>query len=120
MDLLREYLMAAPLTPERALSLPNAELRRIAIECMGPDIFFAGLKSTVIHTDTDGVGNRRRLLRVPLEDAERGYVQAVEVTCPTTGRIYHLGVEPDMITCQDAVASTFGLKGSEYQPIRET
>ncbi len=102
------------------MALPNAELRRAAIEHIGPDRLFLDLQATVVHTDTDGVGNPRRLLRIPMDDAAAGYLQAVEVTCPTTGRVYHLGVQPDVATCQEAVASTFGLSGSAYQPVRET
>ena len=82
--------------------------------------FFRELHATVIHEDSDGCGNPRRLLRVPVADAETGYLQAVQVVCPTTGRVYHLGVKPTVSTCQEAVASTFGLRGDEYAPIRET
>ena len=73
-----------------------------------------------MHTDTDGCGNPRRLLRVDLADMAAGYLQAVEVVCPTTLRQYVLGVGPTVTTCQAAVASTFGLTATQYQPVRET
>ena len=90
------------------------------IEAMGADNFFRQLDAQVIHSDIDGCGNTRQLLRIPLSDTEVGYVQAVKVVCPATGRVYHLGVPPTVKTCQEAVASTFGIKQDEYHPERET
>lgn len=114
------YLALVSFPAAHALTFPNAELRRMAIESMGPDRFFTELKASVVHADIDGCGNPRRLLRVALDDAEAGYLQAVEVVCPTTGRVYHLGVQPDVVTCQAAVASTFGMTAAAYQLIRES
>ena len=114
------FVRLAPLTAAQALSLENAEMRRVAIEAMGPDRFFSEARAETIHEDIDGIGNRRRLLRVRVSGARRGYLQAVEVTCPTTGHIYHLGVPQNVRTCQEAVASTFGLKADEYRPVRES
>jgi hypothetical protein len=114
-----EFLAAAKFPAERAIMEPNAEIRRTLIEAVGPRLF-TELDATVIHEDIDGVGNRRRLLRLKLAGTRLGYIQAVEVVCPTTGRVYHLKVPSSMDNCQDAVASTFGLEGSQYAPIRES
>ena len=95
-------------------------MKRIAIEVLGPDQFFSELDSIVVHHDIDGMGNPRRLLRFPLQEAAAGYLQAVHVICPTTGREYYLGVPPQIQTCQEAVASTFRLSAQEYHPNRET
>ena len=119
-DCLRDYLSAVEFPPRLVFDLHNAESRRIAIEIIGADRFFSELESAVVHQDTDGVGNRRRLVRVKLADAEAGYLQAVHVVCPTTGREYYLGVRPEVRTCQEAVASTFGMKADEYLPVRES
>jgi len=108
------------LTAEWVLEEPNAEIKRELIEAMGIDQFFCQLKAIIIHTDVDGYGNPRQLLRFPIQEAEAGYLQAVRVVCPTTKRIYHLGVPAHVKTCQDAVASTFGRKGDEYHPERES
>ena len=108
------------LTAAHALREENAELKRIMIEYLGPDRFFRDSNAVVVHQDIDGIGNQRRLLRIPLVEAEAGYLQAVHVVCPTTGHNYYLGVQPDVKTCQEAVASTFGLKASEYQLVRES
>ena len=102
------------------LAEPNAEIKRELIEAMGIDRFFAQLKADIFHTDIDGYGNPRKLLRFPMPEAEAGYLQAVQVVCPTTGRIYNLGVPAYIKTCQDAVASTFSKKGDEYHPERES
>jgi len=98
----------------------DTEVKRELIEAMGADNFFKQSKGTIVHKDTDAKGNERALLRIPIEDAESGYLQAVRVTCPTTGRVYYLGVPPEITTCQEAVASTFGMKPEQYKPIRET
>ena len=99
----------------------NQEMRRIMIECLGADRFFAQANAKVIHSDIDGCGNPRQLVRLRMKGAgARGHLMAVHVVCPTTKRTYYLGVHPGMKTCQEAVAITFGLKPSEYQPIRES
>ena len=114
------FVALSPVSARQALSLENAEMRRVAIEALGPDRFFSEARAKIIHEDIDGIGNRRRLLRVRVSGARRGYLQAVEVTCPTTGHIYHLGVPQNVRACQEAVASTFGLKADEYRPVRES
>jgi hypothetical protein len=98
----------------------NTEIRREMIEAMGVDNFFRQLDTEIIHTDIDGYGNLRRLLRFPLSDTNAGYLQSVKVVCPTTHREYYLGVPPEVRTCQEAVASTFGMKPEQYKPERES
>lgn len=124
MSVLREYLeataQAGTLTASMAMKEPNMELRRVMIESLGADRFFSQLGGKVVHTDIDGCGNPRELVRLELVDAQAGYVQAVHVICPTTGRQYYLGVPPDVETCQQAVASTFGMTAEQYKPGRET
>ena len=113
-------LVADKLNAQWVLAEQNAELRRMLIEIMGADRFFAHLNATQIHSDIDGCGNPRALLRFKLTDAAAGYLQAVRVVCPTTGRVYHLGVPPAVKTCQEAVASTFNMRFKEYAPERES
>lgn len=103
-----------------ALREPNAEIRRIALEALGPDRLAVELDAKVAHADTDGCGNPRQLLRLTVPGTRRGYVQVVRVVCPTTGRVYHLGVPTTVTTCQEAVASTFGVTADDYAPVRET
>ena len=117
---LREYMGLVDFPTALALALPNAEVRREAIQRIGPDRFFSELSPEVIHEDTDGAGNPRSLLRIPMQDAELGYLAAVRVVCPTTGRVYHLFPDQRATTCQEAVASTFGLPADQYNPERES
>jgi hypothetical protein len=122
-SILQEYLelVASNLDAQWVLKETNSELKRMMIEAMGADNLFRQLKAVkVIHTDVDGYCNPRSLLRIPLEEAQAGYLQAVKVVCPTTGRVYYLGVPPEVRTCQEAVASTFGIKADDYHPGRET
>lgn len=121
---LREFIVAlvdsGSLMAQHALTEENTELRRLIIECLGADRFFREALVETVHQDIDGHGHPRRLVRMPVTDAAAGYLQAVHVICPTTGREYYLGVPPDVKTCQEAVASTFGLQASEYHPVRES
>ena len=113
-------ISAGVLQARHVLAEPNQELRRHLIQLLGPDKFFRGLEAVVVHADIDGCGNPRRLIRVPLRDAAKGYLQAVHVIDPTSGADYYLGVPPDVSTCQEAVANTFGLSAEDYQPERES
>ena len=112
--------IAEKLSATWVLAENNQEIKRELIEAMGIDRFFSQLQAQVVHTDIDICGNQRLLLRIPMPEAEVGYLQAVRVVCPTTGRIYHLGVQPTVKTCKEAVASTFGMSFQEYSPERET
>ena len=117
---LRQCAAAGTLEARWVLGLPNAEQRRAGIECLGAQRFFTELQGKVVHADVDGVGYPRRLVRIPMEEARVGYLQAVHVVCPTTLREYWLGVPPTVKTCQEAVASTFGIQPDEYRPVRES
>ena len=108
MRLLYWQAIADKLNAKWVLAEQNAEIKRELVEAMGLDRFFAQLEAQIMHSDIDGCGNLRALLRIPLPETNAGYLQAVRVVCPTTGRIYHLGVPSHVKTCQEAVASTFG------------
>ena len=113
-------LVGHKLDAKWVLAEVNAELKREMIEAMGANKFFGQLDCQIVHNDIDGCGHPRSLLRIPLPETERGYLQSVKVVCPTTRRVYYLGVPPNVTTCQEAVASTFGLKPEQYNPERET
>lgn len=107
-------------TAQDALKERNAEVKRIMIELMGLDDFFGEIKGEVLHRDIDGYDNPRELVSIPIPEARDGRLMAVHVICPTTGRHYFLGVPSTVKTCQEAVASTFGLRAEEYSPEKET
>ena len=122
--ILKDYYSACAedgtLKAEMCLKEASAEVKRIMIECLGPDRLFREIKATEIHRDIDGLGNPRRLIRIPMRETTAGYIQAVHVICPSTKREYYLGVKPNVKTCQEAVSSTFGIKSDEYILERES
>lgn len=86
----------------------------------------------VVDADTDPLGQPRRLLR-------KGETLMVELTNSTedaggTRRVYHVFCHPELrpllpggglgepqaLTAQNAVASTYGMRGEEYRPEVET
>jgi hypothetical protein len=108
-----------------ALSIKDAGMRQLAIEAFGLARLFSQKDVKIIHQDIDGVGNARQLLSafIVMKQGSRAVgvqIQAVRVICPTTGHEYYLGVKNGVRTCQEAVASTFGLKPNEYKPVRES
>lgn len=108
-------------TPVQILAEKNAERRRAWLESYGLHDALCALidagKATVIHTDP----SPRRLIRIgAIKDVEGEHPVYVEVTCPSTQRVYHLRVHPKCRTCQAAVAWTFRAEPKEYQPAVET
>ena len=115
-----ERIILGAYTAREALGETNAERKRVMVEKMGTERFFRESGATVVHSDTDGRCNRRRLLEIPLAEARHGRIRAVEVVCPTTGRQYLLGVPATVQTCREAVAATFGMSPEQYAPEIET
>ena len=116
----------------------NAEIRRVMIERFGLARYVSESRSDVVHEDVDPLGFPRRLLRKPQRDGAPDLMM-VELTNSSpepdgSRKKYLLCVEPNLrpllpngemgnsqeLTCLNAVASTFGLSGSEYQPSVET
>lgn len=118
--------LTRPLTLADVVNASNAELRRTLIELYergDPGRFIRDADADVIEFDIDRLGNRRRLLRFALAGDEP-YV-AVEVTNSTpepdgTQKRYILRVPPDVRSCREAVAWTFGMTAAEYDPDIET
>lgn len=110
--------LARELDSRRVLTIPNAEIRREVMEHM--DMAKLMASATIIDKDVDKQGNMRALLHLPCEDAEHDILAAIRVMCPTSGRVYHLLVDPQSKTCQEAVASTWGMSAEEYNPIYES
>ncbi len=110
----------------------NSEVRRIMIERYGLAKYVRDAQFDVIDADLDPLGQPRRLLR-------RADIVVVELTNSTvdadgTRRIYHVAVEPSLrpllpngelgesqkLTALNAVASTYGMRGEEYNLGAET
>jgi hypothetical protein len=107
------------LTAAEVLAEANAEVRRVMIERMG-DRFWHEAEATQLDADTDGAGQSRKLLSIPLANDPEGAMVGVHVTCPSTGHEYILRVPPTVRTCTEAVAWTFGLDVKEYAPAVES
>jgi hypothetical protein len=107
------------LAPSRIAAWSNAERRRVAIDRIGIERFLGGLDAQVVQEDDYG-----RLWQTRREIGNEQFV-AVEVVNATverdgTQRRYFLRVPPTAATARRAVAWTFGLTGSEYQPAVES
>lgn len=106
------------ITVTEVLAETNAERRRVLLERLGYDKFFAEADPAIIDTDADA-GGRRRLLRMPMDSDED--LVCLEVNCPSTARKYLIRVPPKVITCRDAAAWIAGFdQADDYQPIIET
>jgi len=120
------------LTVSRISGERNAEVKRTMLEIFGLARYVAESKAEVLHENEDAAGRRRRLLRhdgmmfvevhnsTPEPDGYRKtYLLAVHPELRPIRKGRELG-QPQALTCQNAVASTFGLRGSEYRPEAET
>jgi hypothetical protein len=97
----------------------NSERRRVMLERVGWERFFAEVKPKIIHRDRDP-GGERLLMEFRFEnDRETAVVLAVQ--CPSTGRKYFIRVPPERETCHAAAAWIAGFDDEEeYEPVVET
>ncbi len=106
------------LTAGEVVGEPNAEVRRVLLERMGLEHFFAKAHATVLDRDQDA-GGLRRLVRVHLPGDED--LVCLAVACPSTARQYLLRVPPSMTSCHQAAAWMAGFDDpADYRPIQET
>lgn len=104
----RNRARVAALVSER-----NAEVRRVMLEQIGVErLVRLGFARPI------DVEPTRALYEIAVTGSPS--LTVVQVTCPSTGRVYLLGVPPRMRRCHDAVAWTFGLSPGEYAPLQET
>jgi len=94
----------------------NAELRRIMVEAFGLERFIREAKGVPLAADECG-----ELYRLDIGGANDEPMVVVKVRNSTpepdgSYRDYFLRVPPFMLTARAAVAWTFGLKASEYEP----
>lgn len=100
------------------LSEPNAEVRRVMLERVGFEWFFARAEAVTLDTDRDA-GGERKLLRLALPGDEP--LVCVSLACPSTGRRYMLRVPPKTKSCRHAAAWLAGFDDpAHYQPLIET
>jgi hypothetical protein len=120
------------LTKGRILGETNAEVRRVMIEKLGNEEFLKRVGATPIQEDSRG-----RLFRIELAgDEPMLAVQVINSTPEPDGhhKLYMLRVHPDLrpmlpdgklgkpqaLTATNAIASTFGMTGEDYEPAIES
>lgn len=108
-------------TRETILNEKNAEIRRCIQERIGSERYGELLGLIELDKDEDLRGNLQVLYRTQeKDDIANDYLYFAKVACPSTGRIYFLGVPPRLTNVWDAVAWTFGKDKESYRPIIET
>jgi len=117
----------------------NIEVRRIMLDIYGHDRYLINGNYEVLDIDKDQFGRQRRLLKRKTnleEDILRVEVINSSPELDKSYKTYYLPVHPELrpllsveerlfgepqkMTCHNAVASTFGLRGEEYQPNYES
>jgi hypothetical protein len=104
------------MTRDEILKVNNAEILRAVRDQLGAKRFAELLDIIEVHRDEYGILWRTRQ-PLPLIGSRwrPEYLQWVEVKDATDGRVYFLGVRPDIKTAREAAASTFRMRASEYQ-----
>ncbi len=104
------------ITSKQILAEQNAEVRRVMIERVGIERFVRESGAREVHPHEMG-----RLFEIDLPGDPDRVLKAVQVECPSTGRLYFLRVPPAIDRADDAVAWTFGFDAAKrYAPIAET
>ncbi|HEY8723407.1 MAG TPA: hypothetical protein VIL92_06055 [Gaiellaceae bacterium] len=120
-----QQIVEAPetLTVAQILAEENAEVRRVMMDRFGFDKLLEQADAALVDADVDQFGQPRELWRLDLSDDEPlVMVRVVNSTAEPDGHFksYTLRVPPDMGTCQQAVAWTYGMAADEYAPAVET
>jgi len=101
------------LTARDIISCSNLEVRRELMRDFKYENLVKELRGIVINTDKTG-----ELIKLQVRKEES--MKFVKVKDASTDREYIIRVPPNMKTCKEAVAWTFGLGEKEYNPERET
>ncbi len=117
-----EYVIMQPekITADDVLSEQNAELARVKLERLSLPNFITQTKAQTVDHDIDRQGYPRNLLSIDIPNDPDGVIRIVQVICPSTKREYMLRVPPNLATCSQAVAWTFGMSEKEYSPVMES
>ena len=109
------------LTAEEVLTEPNAEVRRVMMERLGPAELLRKGKAKILDSDTDAGGNRA-LVEFPMKRRGRSNSQRfLHCRCPSTGREYLLGLPAHIQTCHAGAAWLAGFNNPiDYRPEVET
>lgn len=105
---------------DRVLSLPNAEIRRAVIEYIGLNDFLVRANPEVLEESSFGKLVRIKSPETNWSTPKDEDIVAVFVKDSSTDRNYFLRVPPTTKTAKEAVAWTFGMEESSYNPLKET
>lgn len=95
------------------ITINDRKLQKMLSGGFGTKNYFEEFDAEII--DQDGANS---LIQYNLQGSQ--FHLYVRVKDSTTGHFYFLRVDPDIKTCRDAIAWTFGLSTEEYYPIIET
>jgi hypothetical protein len=98
----------------------NAETRRCCIEAMGVFKYFSVIDPDGLKVIDEGLDSFNYPMKLMFFKFENRTIQVLEVTCPSTGRVYNLYPPKNCKNVYDAKASTFGLTQEEFQPVIES
>ena len=101
------------LTARDMISCENLEIRQVLLRKYGYEKFVNELKGIRVHSDKFG-----ELIKLNWKKKEM--MKFVKVKDASTDRVYIIRVPPNVKTCKEGVAWTFGLREEEYQPQKET
>jgi len=96
------------LLPRDVVRAKNQDLRQRALKEVGADRFLQSVKARVVHKDRFG----------KLVTFQR--LSFVQVVDPSTNKIYMLQVPNEVKKAKEAVAWTFGMDESQYEPEYES
>lgn len=114
---LSDYLLlmkGEELTAHDVIQCRNAQIRSHLLKKFGYEKLIEELGAIILHEE-----GTSQLIHIDLGK----YIEAirlVKVQDSTTDEFYLLRVPPDMKTCNQAIAWTFGLEEDEYDPVQET
>ena len=114
-ELFKKCFIEKTIIPQEIISMQNAEQKAVLIQEFGYDFILSELKDKII-IHNDGI---YELFEFKIGNAT---VRAIKVICPSTKKIFILGVprEKETETCYGAIAWTFGMKKKEYKLFAES
>nr|MDO8116610.1 hypothetical protein [Candidatus Sigynarchaeota archaeon] len=119
MAVIQDYMMILKgdtLTAREIIRCRNVEIRQFLMSRFSYERFLKELGSKTRHKDPN---TGAELLSISMGKNMEKMV-LVRVIDSTSNRPYLLRVPPEMRTCQEAIAWTFGLGEDEYEPLVET
>lgn len=108
------------LSVEEVLEHKNAEVRYVGMKIIGMDKILSHKGTRIVHKDT-----KKDMILFQFDGGLTepiNYLKVVNSTQESDGsyKNYYLCVPPDMKTCKQAVAWTFGIDEKKYNPSQET